>query len=192
MNQQRSLQSIILICLLIFPFMAIAAQDSAPQPQTSPSVEAMGENDRITFLQSDRPADTGDPSSGTLLLKTIGAMAVIIGLIFTGSWAVRKYGLPGMQRSISGSEPDLKVLSTVSLGSGRSISTIRFGDRVLVVGSTAQEFTLLAEQTLAIDESIDRSRSVADMLADDEVSFDVEFERAQDHMDSWQINGVKA
>ncbi len=170
--------------------LASQAQDPSPTPANIAVHDPMGENERITFLQTDQAPDAPEPGSGSLILKTLGSMALIVGLIFAGAWAVRKLGIGGVRPDTSTDGIALTVLSTVSLGSGRSISTIRFGDRVLVVGSTAQEFTLLAEETVASEPGYGQSRSVAEMLAENNDSFDKEFSRATTQLDSRYQRGA--
>jgi flagellar biogenesis protein FliO len=66
-------------------------------------------------------------------------------------------------------------MSSVSLGDKRSLAVVRFGSRVLLVGSTPQSVTLIAEQASEgeaagrTDEADDGPpfRSVADFLADE-------------------------
>jgi flagellar biogenesis protein FliO len=75
-------------------------------------------------------------------------------------------------------------LTSVSLGNGRTISTVRFGERILLVGSTAQNFTLLAEEALKPAEtSLLQTRSVAELLDEEVADFDAEFERAEARLD---------
>jgi flagellar biogenesis protein FliO len=151
------------------------AQTSTPTPQ---STEVVSENDRLPFMHTDEEP-VQEPSSAGLLVKTLGALVLIVGLIFAGAWGAKKLGFGTGRTSGTGDEPDLSILSTVSLGSGRTISTVRFGDRVLVVGSTAQSFTLLAEDTASEKISFENSRSVAELLEEADAGFDSEFESAR-------------
>jgi flagellar biogenesis protein FliO len=145
--------------------------------------EIMTENDRLPFMHSEDAASSEEPTSGGLLLKTLGSLLLIVGLIFFGAWGARKLGYGG-ERAADVGDVDLAVLSTVSLGKDRSISMVRFGERVLVVGSTPQSFTLLAEEMPAEKISMENHRSVADMLADEENLFADELARAE-------INGAR-
>lgn len=153
---------------------------AAPNPQGS---EVVSENDPLPFMQKDQNAEVQEPTSGGLLLKTLGAMILIIGLIFAGAWGARKLGFGDTRSHASSDETDLAIVSTVSLGSGRTISAVRFGDRVLIVGSTAQSFTLLAEGTPAKQISFENSRSVGEMLEHEGANFAAEFEQAKTRLD---------
>ena len=126
------------------------------------------------------------------MLKTLGTLLFVVGLIFFGAWGAKKLGFGNAKTNVA-EDAQLTILSSVNLGNGRTISTVRFGDRVLVVGSTPQSFTLLAEEeasgAAAAKISFENSRSVAEMLAEEAEeenlfsgendSFAREFERAQ-------------
>lgn len=161
------------------PSSAQNSQPAAPQPSAA---EPLGENDDIPFMRTEQAA-ASEPSSASLLVKTIGAMALIVGLIFAGAWAAKKMGFGSSRPTGAEMSVELSVLNTVSMGGGKSLCAIRFGSRTLLVGSTAQNFTLLAEDA-AGDDPIERPvpRSVSEMLADSSITFDEEFERASSQL----------
>jgi flagellar protein FliO/FliZ len=170
----------IIVGILITLFAAVGnglAQNANTNPTPVPQNEVMTEGDRLPFMQSEETAGSEEPTSGGLLLKTMGSMLLIVGLIFFGAWGAKKLGYGGKASAVGG-DMDLAVLSTVSLGNNRSISMVRFGERVLVVGSTPQSFTLLAEESPLGKISMENHRSVAEMLAEEEDLFATEFERA--------------
>ncbi len=134
-------------------------------------------------MQTEQNSESQEPGSGGLLLKTLGAMLLIVGLIFFGAWGAKKLGFGGIRSSVN--DGDLAILSSVSLGNGRTILTVRFGERVLVVGSTPQSFTLLAEDAGNDKDLLQNSRSVAEMLAEETGSFDDTFEQAQNRLNGW-------
>lgn len=105
------------------------------------------------------------PSSAGLIVRAGGALILVIGLLFAGTWAMRKLGF-GNASPANIDAPHVSILSTVPMGNGRSIAAIRFGDRVLLVGTTSQSFTLLAEESPEAEQA--PGRSVAEMLAEDE------------------------
>lgn len=144
------------------------------------------DGDHLAFMQQEQTSASAEPSSGGLLIKTIGAMLLVVGLIFFAAWGVKKLGLGGPSTSAAPSELDLTILSTVSMGNGRTISTLRFGERVLLVGSTAESFTLLAEDAGHDKSSPQRSRSVADMLAEENSSFGAELDFAELKLGRWE------
>lgn len=156
----------------------------------TPAAEPLGEDERLPFMQNAENPDAQGPGSGGLLLKTLGAMLLIVGLIFFGAWVAKKVGFGGTKSSGADDDLGLAVLSSVTLGSGRTISTVRFGERILLVGSTTQAFTLLAEESTAKEFSVQTSRSVAEMLADESNSFEDEFEQARTKLELWNDKGV--
>ncbi len=175
-------------------------ESAAPTPGAPP----MGENDRLPFMESEQNASGGEVGSGGLLLRAVGSMALIVGLIFVAAWGLKKYGFTGIKSAAGTDDPELTVISTVSLGSGRSISTVRFGEKILLVGSTAQSFTLLADSAAngtpapPAAQSESGPRSVAELLAEEAAhftppdDFGAQFERARAALDALGEDGGKA
>jgi flagellar biosynthetic protein FliO len=119
-------------------------------------------------MEQTRDADEAQPPSAAgLLVRTLGALCLIIGLIAAAAWGLRRFG--GAQFSGSAEDaPELTVLASISLGNQRSLSAVRFGDRLLLIGSTAQAITLLAAKERRPEWAAPPMRSVADLLAEDE------------------------
>jgi len=160
------------------------AQDPAAAV-ASPSPEIMQKDDRLPFMASadESAKSTSEPGSGMLLIKSLGAMVLVLGLIFFGAWGARKLGF-GTTRTVDGEVPiGLKIESTVAVGSGRTIAAVSFAGRILLVGSTANSFTLLAEEEKTQQDSSFQPRSVAEMLRD-ERSFGRQFDEALANEDS--------
>ncbi|MEP7074853.1 MAG: flagellar biosynthetic protein FliO [Acidobacteriota bacterium] len=166
---------------------------SAQTANTSPqNVEVVNENDSLPFMHNGEDAVIKEPSSGSLLIKTLGALVLIVGLIFVGAWGAKKLGFGGTKTTFAADAPELAILSSVSLGSGRTISTVRFGSRVLVVGSTAQSFTLLAEDKTDAELSFENSRSVSEMLDEENGMFADALDAANSRMDDFGLNGARS
>jgi flagellar biosynthetic protein FliO len=183
-----SFQRILILCFVFalggsFCY-AQSANKDAPGAQNT---EVLGENERLPFMQTEQSSEVREPSSSGLLLKTLGSMLLIVGLIFFAAWGAKKLGFGGSKSNSD--DQDLAILSSVSLGNGRTISTVRFGERVLVVGSTPQSFTLLAEETCGEKSHLRTSRSVAEMLAEENDSFNDKFEQAQARVTGWGERG---
>ncbi len=176
--KHRIFLKLLILHLIFLTFAPICVGQNTPQP-TPNQPEIMGEDDRLQFMQPDQTTAAQEPGSGGLLLKTLGAMLLVIGLIFGGAWVAKKLGFGNFNSKNLIDDVNLAILTSVSLGNGRTISTVRFGERVLLVGSTAQSFTLLAEEKSEVKTSLFNSRSVAEMLDDEIIPFDIEFEKAQ-------------
>ena len=191
MNRNSLLHS---LAILLAVFLLAAANFSqAPKqiPAETPAQPVMTEDDRLSFMQSEDAPAPQEPSSGGLIIKSIGALLLVISLLFFGTWTLKKLGVGG-KKAKDGDALSLTVLSTLSMGNGRTISTIRFGERILLVGATPQNFTLLAEELPLDGEYAGNHRSVAEMLEDEGPSFDDEFEIAKGKLGMWQSRGGAA
>lgn len=176
--------SILLALVLTAALPAICtAQEQKPAAAPQASVEPLGENEPIPFMRSEQTAAAEEPSSAGLLLKTIGSMVFIVGLIFVGAWGAKKLGY-GNKSTASADGAQLSVLTSVSLGNGRTVSTIRFGERILLVGSTPQSFTLLAEEDGDAAPTPIVPRSVGELLAEDAPAFQSTLKQAQSRLNS--------
>lgn len=182
-----------LICSL-FLFLALTTAQSAicfgqePPRVQQTSAEPLGENEPLPFMRSEQSSPVSEePGSAGLLLKTLGSMIFIVGLIFFGAWGAKKLGY-GNGKAGSADTTQLSVLTSVSLGNGRTVSAIRFGTRVLLVGSTPQSFTLLGEEADKHGEQA-APRSVAELLADDEANFHSELRHAESRLNSFLTGG---
>lgn len=151
------------------------------------SPEVTRPDDRLPFMQTEQTATApAEPTTGGLIFKSFGAMLLIIGLLFFGAWALKKFGYGKFKTNESLDAPTVSILSTTSIGSNCNLSVIQFGQRTLLVGSTPQSFTLLADEINDEAEfSAVNSRSVAEMLAE-ETSFAEELERK---VDFWEKGG---
>lgn len=136
----------------------------APTPETQ-SLPPMSESDRLPFMQDNQSqvADSEAPSSFNLLLRTVGALLLIVGLVFGAAWSLRRFGGTRFGAA-QPNAPPLTVLSTMPLGDRRSLAIVKFGDRTLLLGSTPQNITLIAEEEIQQDEELPPARSVAEML----------------------------
>ncbi len=182
----------ILFCLLIVNFsmtLNFSQTNGAANVQTNQTVqtdqnaEVLGENERLPFMPNEKSADAAETGSGGLLLKTLGAMFLIVGLIFFGAWTLKKFGFGNSNLTPVENAPELAILSTISAGSNRTLSIVRFGARTLLIGSTAQSFTLLADEGNAEPPVLPQARSVADLLAEEKPDFNKEFARATANYD---------
>jgi flagellar biogenesis protein FliO len=200
MKSSHSLKILLaLLALLALGALVAPAQtaDPAPAAQTAP---AMTEDEPLPFMRTEAQPEMQEPGSGGLMIRALGSMILIVGLIFFAAWGVRKFGLLGVKPPNDETAPDLSVMTTVSLGGGRTISTVRFGERVLLVGSTAQSITLLAaddERAAAAFRPEPGPRSVGELLAAEtndpaeSEDFGAQYERAQFRLSQAEADGGK-
>jgi len=179
-------------------------------PQATPSAESTAASESTVPATETRPAkeaeplpfaleDVGEtnrevPSAAGLLFRTLGALLLIVGLIVAVSWGLRRFG-GGRFGTARKEGPALNVITTVSLGSRRSLAVVRFGERNLLIGTTAQTVTLLAaEDALSGEVQTPTPRSVADLLkADEAKEFEHELSEASEKLDDassgWRADG---
>jgi flagellar protein FliO/FliZ len=143
-------------------------KSEAPPMQTVAPVEDKGVNDRLPFMaDSEKESHEPAPSATGLLLRTLGALLLIVGLIVAAAWGMKRFG--GARFGAPKEDaPALAVLNSIALGERRSVAILRFGERTLLIGSTPQAVTLLAETVT--EHSAPRMQSVADMLGQTSLS----------------------
>lgn len=105
----------------------------APKPETPLKLDTLKEN------------EPGGYSISTLLFRTFGALLLIVGLIAASGWGLRKFGF-ARQKGKGEEAHSLTVVNTVALGDKKTLQVVRFGERTLLIGSTSQGITLLAEE----------------------------------------------
>ena len=93
-------------------------------------------DDANSVILSDNDLDTGE-----LFLKMMGAVALIIGL-GVGLVYVSKRFLPKIG-SVSGRQ--IQITETVPLGARKALHLVEVGGRKVLIGSTAERITMLAD-----------------------------------------------
>lgn len=79
-----------------------------------------------------------DPSIGGLLLRLLGSLAVVVGLLLLiARFAGRRFRTTN--------SATIQVVHRQALGRGQGVAVVAVGTRVLVLGTTEQQVTLLAE-----------------------------------------------
>jgi flagellar biosynthetic protein FliO len=170
---------LLIACGLLLLCLSAQAQTANVTPAATVSPSPWSESqpqsgdERLPFMTADRErkselSGAEQPSVAGLLLRTLGALLLIVGMIVAATWWLRRYGGARFGRTVKDA-PVLEVLATVPLGERRSLSVVRFGERTLLIGSTTQGITLLATHAPAKDESKEENRvparvSVADLL----------------------------
>ncbi|MEV5001608.1 flagellar biosynthetic protein FliO [Nocardioides sp. LML1-1-1.1] len=79
-----------------------------------------------------------DPSIGALAFRLLGSLAVVVGLLLLIARGVnRRFKAP--------SGAAIQVVHRQALGRGQGVAVVSVGTRVLVLGTTEQQVTLLTE-----------------------------------------------
>ena len=89
----------------------------------------------------------GDTSMAGLAVRLVGSLAVVVGLLFLLARLANR-------RFTSSSNATVSVVHRQALSRGAAVTVLTVGARVLVVGTTEQQVTLLAEldpEELALD-----------------------------------------
>lgn len=127
-------------------------ETKAPVAQaTTAGVESKPEANTLPFKLNERTESLPPaPSLTGLLLRTFGTLLFIVGLIAAVGWALRYFGIVSFGKTQS-ETTGLKVVNTLPLGERRSLLTVKFGERTLLIGATPQGLSLLAEQNHEVE-----------------------------------------
>lgn len=79
------------------------------------------------------------------LIKTVGILALVLGIIFALAYAAKRFGLG--RATEKGGESGWRILSVKSLGPRRQVFIVEVGSRILLVGVTDKMMTPLMEVT---------------------------------------------
>ena len=160
---------LLLVVTLGCCLLTATAQPNSAQPNPPSAQPKKQENyERLPFMTQTPETEIGAaPSAGGLLLRTTGALLLIVGLIVATAWGLRRLGGANLGNATD-QAVELTLLGTLSLGEKRQLSAVRFGDRLLLIGSTAQAITLLAARDERPRSYIPPMRSVADLLAEEQ------------------------
>jgi len=99
-----------------------------------------GEGGR-TDLENNRIDQDGKPAGSGQIWQTLGALAVVVGLIFAAKWLLSRYG-GGRVRRGGGV---IEVLTKTAVSARHSVMLIRVGSRLLVVGAGGDGMNTLTE-----------------------------------------------
>lgn len=86
-----------------------------------------------------------EPMSAEYVVKTIIGMIVVIGIIVALAWLVRRMGR--MNGLLSG---EIKIVSSLSLGTREKLVLVQVGGEQFLLGATAQQINRIARIKLPI------------------------------------------
>lgn len=86
-----------------------------------------------------------EPMSAEYVVKTIIGMIVVIGIIVALAWLVRRMGR--MNGLLSG---EIKIVSSLSLGTREKLVLVQVGEEQFLLGATAQQINRIARVKLPI------------------------------------------
>lgn len=102
-----------------------------------------------------------EPSLGDLAVRLIGSLAVVVGLLLLIARGVNK-------RFKAPAGATIQVVHRQALGRGQGVAVVAVGSRVLVLGTTEQQITLLAE--------VEPEEVGIDVLEEDDLEAELETE----------------
>ncbi len=82
-----------------------------------------------------------EPSTD-ILWDVISKTALVLALLYGVLWTIRRFS---GKLEVARRGPSLQLVNTVHLGPGRSVHLLGIGDRMILVGATSQQVSLLAE-----------------------------------------------
>lgn len=132
-----------LFALLVFGVAPAMAGEATDAPDATAADLLPDEEDYAAVGESAGPVQLGGEGDvgaalGQLLVALLLVAACALGL----AWVVKRLG--GARRILNQQGRHLSVVETVSLGLKRSVSLVRVGDTVLVLGQSEQQVTTLA------------------------------------------------
>jgi flagellar biogenesis protein FliO len=139
--------------LLLLAFLFISAFAPNPHPGATEPVVRTADNTSVPLTSSSQsaPAAKAEKSSGGFsfgggdavsLVWRLVLVAVVIGVAIVAlRWWGRRQASP---RSMTGF---LRVVDTLAISNGRSIHLVALGDRVIAVGATTQQISMLDQLT---------------------------------------------
>ncbi len=155
--------------------------DDASQPLADASADAPERDQPLLDPQameaqplgSSGQAPAGAATDGSWMLNTLGALALVIGLILVMRWAWQKLG---GQVAAGGSSPVVEVLSRTAVAPRNHVLLIRVNHRVLVVGDSSAGLRTLT--------TVDDPEEVADLLQATSAGQRRSFDRTLDRFDA--------
>jgi flagellar protein FliO/FliZ len=137
-----------LLCSLVF--VSIMAP-STPPPSTSPVIRTNDAGELLLTQEEsgtspqDEAGTSGFSLGGGELVSLAWRLALVVLIIAVSIAGLRWWGRKQQgPRSTTGF---LRVVDTLAISNGRTIHLVALGDRVIAVGATAQQLTLLNELT---------------------------------------------
>jgi flagellar biogenesis protein FliO len=106
------------------------------------------------------PNTANQESITVILLRIIGSLALVVGLIAAISFCVSRSGI-FKQNNISATSqtPSMSVLEALSTGQNCVILLIKCEEQVFVVGQTSSNYTLLKELNSEVSKKIIESKA---------------------------------
>ncbi len=130
------------------------AAANAPSESDTPLISASQSGAHSSTFDSSRPAEkSAKPTNTWGLVRTFGALAVVLGIVFilrsATKWLAARAPSLGSQLTAGGRAPSgvLEVLGRYPVARGQKLVLLRLDRRVLLLNQTSTGFTTLTELT---------------------------------------------
>ena len=131
----------LLVSLLFISFFAPSAPNADQSLTLVP--DTTGGTQQITPAGADEGVSEGFSLGGGEIVSLAWRLALVVVIIFVSIAGLRWWGKRAQgPKSTTGF---LRVVDTLAISNGRSIHLVALGDRVIAVGATAQQISLLNE-----------------------------------------------
>ena len=120
-----------------------------------------------------KAAEKGATNYTVIMLRIIGSLVLIIGLIYMVTWLLRKTGLAGTSTRVGGGGGSMDVIEVLPLGQNRNAVLFRVMDTVYLCGQTPANIALI--------DKIEGQRAVEILTSSKGTSTVVHFKEAVNH-----------
>lgn len=107
------------------------------------SAESPGEVSSAGMESAESPGEVPNPGMGSMAVKVIGSVLLLIGVLYAGMYAMRTLsGRTGMSGSYSGA---ISVLHKTHIAPKKAIYVLKVGEKAMVVGVTDSQISHLSD-----------------------------------------------
>jgi flagellar protein FliO/FliZ len=131
------------VALSVASFLLLAssalADRAAPLLSSSALAAQTGENTKLNLGGAGSGSHTATSGTGSSIIRTLVALLVVIAVIYGIAWILKQF--KGGRSRASGK--GLEQVATLPLSGGRSVSLVRVGNELLLLGVAEQSVTAL-------------------------------------------------
>jgi flagellar biosynthetic protein FliO len=153
-----TMRACLLLCLMILAPLVAAEPNRVPvaRPATVPVATASNDHQAPLFTDAEwnrsqntaaGVPDGGASIAGRAALSLVLSLVAVIAVAVLLAWLVKKFGV---KRMLPGKGRHLEIIETVPVGFKRSVSLMRIGNQILVVGQGEHELNHLATLPLGV------------------------------------------
>jgi flagellar biosynthetic protein FliO len=130
------------LALVLLPATCAWGQAASESSAVSSHSKATTPADVSSAAPVAQPAEDAEGGSGFSFLKVVGGLGLVLGVIVSGTFAIRRFAPQYFAKKAS--DKSLKLVESLAMGERRSIAIIEVEDKRFLVGNTPNQITLLA------------------------------------------------